>query len=113
METFTCLWPLLVGLLLLAGLVHAIFFRMTFTVDASHVRVRVYGWTVRKVALPDVAYAVQDWAIWNEHWTNTLSLRRLVLLRRRTGLFRNFLISPPDALAFLAELRAHGVVIQA
>ncbi|GBL43279.1 hypothetical protein EMGBD4_07780 [Verrucomicrobiota bacterium] len=89
METFTCLWPLLVGLLLLAGLVHAIFVGMTFTVDASHVRVRVYGWTVRKIALPDVAYAVHDWAFWNEHWTNTLSPRRLVLLRRRTGLFRN------------------------
>jgi hypothetical protein len=48
----------------------------------------------------------------NEHWTNAFTSRQIIRLRRRTGLFRNFLISPPDPAAFLAELRTRGVVIQ-
>lgn len=117
MENLTTLWPLVVGLLCLAGLVHAIFVGMTFAVDDRHVRVRFYGWTARKVALADLAYAARDWPIAkmliNEHWTNTFTSRRIILLRRRTGLFRNFLISPPDPAAFLEELRTRGVVVQA
>lgn len=113
MEAFVPLLPLLAALLVLAGLVHAIFVGMTFTVDAAHVRVRFYGWTARKVALTDLEFAARDWEFWNEHWTNAVDPRRLVLLRRRTGLFKNFLISPPDPAAFLAELRAAGVVVKA
>jgi hypothetical protein len=116
MEILATLWPLLFGLLLLAGLVHAIFVGMTFAVDDHHVRVRFYGWTARKVALADLAYAERDWPIaallLNEHWTNAFTSRQIIRLRRRTGLFRNFLISPPDPAAFLAELRTRGVVIQ-
>ena len=111
MEVFLHLLPLLGGLLVLAGLLHAIFVGMTFTVDATHVRVRFYGWTARRLALADLEYAAQDWAFWNEHWTNTVNPRRLVLLRRRTGLFRNFLVSPRSPAAFLEELRAAGVVV--
>jgi len=112
MEVFLHLLPLLTGVLILAGLLHAIFIGMTFTVDAAHVRVRAYGWTVRQVALTDIEYAARDWAFWNEHWTNTVNPRRLVLLRRRSGLFRNFLLSPAEPAAFLEELRAAGVVVK-
>ena len=62
--------------------------------------------------MADLEYAAQDWAFWNEHWTNTVNPRRLVLLRRRTGLFRNFLVSPRSPAAFLEELRAAGVVVK-
>jgi len=36
----------------------------------------------------------------------------LVLLRRRTGLVRNFLISPAEPQEFLKELAARGVVVR-
>ena len=112
MEVFLHLLPLLGGLLVLAGLLHAIFVGMTFTVDATHVRVRFYGWTARRLALADLEYAAQDWAFWNEHWTNTLNPRRMVLLRRRSGVFKSFLISPPSPSDFLRELGARGVGIR-
>jgi hypothetical protein len=66
-------------------LVHAIFWGMTFIIDDVHVRVRVYGLTARKVALSDIEWAAQDWVFWNEHWTNTVNPKRMVLLRRRSG----------------------------
>jgi hypothetical protein len=93
-------------------LVHAIFWGMTFTIDDVHVRVRVYGLTARKVALCDIEWAAQDWVFWNEHWTNTLNPRRMVLLRRRSGVFKSFLISPPSPSDFLRELGARDVAIR-
>jgi len=64
------------------------------------------------VALSDIEYAAQDWAFWNEHWTNTVKPGKMVLLRRRTGLFKNFLISPSSPIVFLNELAAYGVKVR-
>jgi hypothetical protein len=38
--------------------------------------------------------------------------KKMILLRRRTGLFKNFLISPPSPQQFLRELAAHGVMVR-
>ena len=97
MDKLLLLLPLAAALGLAGFLVHAIFWAMTFTVDEAYLRVRFYGYTARKVALSDIEWAAQDWAFWNEHWTNTFSMDRIVLIRRRTGLFKNFHISPAAA----------------
>ena len=117
MEVFLYLLPLILALVFSLVLVHAIFWGMTFTVDAGHLRVRFYGLTARKVALSDIEWAAiewaaHDWAFWNEHWTNTVNPKKLILLRRRTGWFKNFVISPPSPPDFLRELAAHGVTIR-
>ena len=112
MEVFLYLLPLIVALAFPVLLIHAIFWGMTFTADAAYVRVRVYGWTVRKVALSDIDWAAQDWVFWNEHWTNTVNPKKLVLLRRRSGVFRNFVISPPSPQDFLKEIAAYGVTVR-
>lgn len=112
MEVFLHLLPLIVALAFPVVLIHAIFWGMTFTVDEAYVRVRMYGLTVRKVAVSDIEWAVQDWVFWNEHWTNTVNPKKLVLLRRRTGWFRNFVISPPSPPEFLRELAAKGVAVR-
>ena len=112
MEFFLHLLPL-VGSFVFAGLlIHAIFWGMTFTVDEAYVRVRMYGLTVRKVAVSDIEWAAQDWVFWNEHWTNTVNPKKLVLLRRRTGWFKNFVISPPVPQEFLKQLAAKGVTVR-
>jgi len=38
--------------------------------------------------------------------------KKLILLRRRTGWFRHFVISPPSPADFLRELAAHGVTVR-
>ena len=112
MEVFLTLLPLVLALVFPLVLVHAIFWGMTFTVDAGHLRVRFYGLTARKVALSDIEWAAHDWVFWNEHWTNTVNPKKLILLRRRTGWFKNFVISPPSPPDFLRELAAHGVTLR-
>ena len=51
MEVFLHLLPLIGALVFPVVLIHAIFWGMTFTVDEAHMRVRMYGLTVRKVAV--------------------------------------------------------------
>ena len=112
MEFFLHLLPL-IGSFAFAGLLfHAIFWGMTFTIDEAFVRVRFYGCTARKIELNDIEWAAQDWCFWNEHYTNTVNPKRMVLLHRRTGWFKNFLISPPAPQDFLRELVAKGVTVR-
>ena len=112
METFLHLLPLFFALAVMVCLIHAIFWGMTFTVDETYLRIRFYGWTARKVALTDIEWAARDWAFWNEHWTNTFDMDRIVLIRRRSGLFKNFHISPPSPQDFLQELATKGVTVR-
>jgi hypothetical protein len=106
------LWPFLFTVGLLIVLVVSIFFAMTFTVDEVYVRVRVYGWTVRKVALSDIAWADQQVVLWNEHYTSSFDRKRVVRLRRRTGWIPNFIITPSDPWDFLRSLEIRGVEVR-
>ncbi|GBL26622.1 hypothetical protein EMGBS8_05700 [Verrucomicrobiota bacterium] len=103
------LLPLLVAVVVLAFVIHAVFWGMTFRVDDAHVRVLVYGLTVRKVALADIAYADRSCPLWNEHYTSSLDRKKVVCLRRRTGWIKNFIITPSDPEVFIAQLRERGV----
>ncbi len=85
---------------------------MTYTVDESYVRVWMWSYTVRRIALSDIDYAARDWAFWNECRTGTLDSKKVVFLRRRAGMFKNVLISPMSPMDFLRERGAHGVVIR-
>jgi hypothetical protein len=76
-------------------------------VDEKHVRVKLFGATLRKIALSDIEFADTAAPFWNEHWCNTLcACSRVVRLRRKSGLIRNFIITPANRDAFLAEVRS-------
>lgn len=106
------LLPLFAVLAWLAFMLHAIFWGMTFGVDATHVRVLVYGYAVRKVAVADIEWADRRCPFWNEHYTSSLNPRKIVRLRRRSGWFRNFIITPSYPDAFFAALRERGVEVR-
>ena len=75
--------------------------------DDRYVRVVLFGATLRKIALSDIEFADTAMPFWNEHWCNTLcACGRIVRLRRKSGLVRNFIITPADRGAFLADLRS-------
>jgi hypothetical protein len=79
-----------------------------FRVTSSGVQVRLGRWVVRHVALGDVARAdvvpLRRVPFWNEHWCN-FAPARFVVLRRKTGWVRNFVINPADPAGFLEALR--------
>ncbi len=86
-------------------------FPFTYAVTPSEVQVRLGGWVVRRVALSDIERAEArpfgPDLIMNEHYTNVAAKARgvFVILRRKSGLVRNFIINPSDPEAFLADLR--------
>ena len=96
------LWPVA-----LIGLMGWCITRIRYTIDERHVRVTLFGVTLRKIALADIEFADTKCPLWNEHWCNTFfAWGRSVRLRRKTGIARNFIITPANRDAFLAELRS-------
>jgi hypothetical protein len=79
--------------------------QLRFVIDEHYVRVKLLGLTLRKIALSDIESVDTKAPLWNEHWCTSLSLKRVVRIRRKSGWFRNFIITPPDRDAFIAELR--------
>jgi hypothetical protein len=112
MAVFLHLLPFLVVCAWLFLIFHAIFWGMRFRVDDAYVRVVVYGFSVRKVALPDIEWADRRCPFWNEHYTSTINPKKFVRLRRRTGWVKNFIITPADPEAFFTELRSRGVEVR-
>ena len=79
---------------------------LRYIVDDRYVRVVCWGITFRKIALTDIVNISTDAPLWNEHWCNTILVGgRTVCLRRRTGLFRNFIITPKNRDEFIRDLR--------
>lgn len=82
--------------------------RIRYVIDERYVRVIWFGATVRKIALTDIAAVDTRFCFWNEHWCNTVTdiPNRRVTLHRKSGFVRNFVITPKNREAFLAELSA-------
>ena len=79
---------------------------LRYLVDDRSVRVVCWGITLRKIALTDIVDISTATPFWNEHWCNTFwPFGRTVCLRRRTGLFRNFIITPKNRDEFIRDLR--------
>jgi len=80
-----------------------------YAVTPAEVQVRMGRWVVRRIALTDIeSAAVRPFGrvpLWNEHWDNLWPIGTYVVLRRKSGWVRNFLINPPDPEGFLAEVR--------
>ena len=81
--------------------------RIRYTIDERHVRVMGGRVTLRKIALADIEFVDTKAPFWNEHWCNCFlgCLGRVVRIRRKSGLIRNFIITPADRDAFIRELR--------
>lgn len=81
--------------------------RIDYRIDDRCLRVAWFGLTMRRIALSDIEKVDTCAPFWNEHWCNTLWLvRRVVRIRRKTGIFRNFIITPKNRDAFIRDLKA-------
>ncbi len=94
----------IVGILFPIGAIWMVH-RIRYSIDDDAVRVRLGKVTLRKIAIADIEFADTAAPCWNEHWCNTFFAKgRVVRLRRKTGWFRNFIVTPADRERFLGEL---------
>ena len=81
-----------------------------FHLSDTEVQIRLGAWVVRRVRLGDIGgvQTVGPTGILtcglNEHWCNFWPVR-YVVLRRKSGWIRSFVINPPDPDQFAAELK--------
>ena len=69
-------------------------------------RVKLGSFVVRRIAYRDMA-GVSGYSFVNEHWTNIWPHPfGFVTIRRKSGFFKNFLITPDDREQFITDLHA-------
>jgi len=76
---------------------------LRYRITDRAVEVLILGWCVRRIRLDDIEHVYRGGAFWNEHWTN-FKLWNCVTLRRKSGWFRNFVITPDNPTGFIAGL---------
>jgi hypothetical protein len=99
-----CLAGALVLLFLLAWCMTQIHFR----IGSRHVKVLLFGLTIRRVALNNIAYvSKREPKGMAERWYSSLKTsHRLLTIERKRGLFKYFCITPQNRYVFLADLKS-------
>ena len=97
-----CSLGVLVGVLLFVWLVT----RIRYRIGSRHVKVLLFGVCLRRVALANIeSISKRRGDGWAENWWSTLHPKhRMLVLRRRRGLFRNFVVTPKNRYIFKTDL---------
>src|SRR5215831_7533026 len=80
--------------------------RIRYRIGSRHVKVLLFGLVIRRVALISIdAVSKRRGQGWTEYWWCTLRPKhRVLVLRRKRGLFRNFVITPKNRYIFRTDL---------
>jgi hypothetical protein len=98
------LYPL--GAVLLFALCFWLPTQLRYRITERSLQVRLFGSPVRRVSLDNIRFVGTHRSGWGEHWSNSWSNgRRFLIIRRRSGLFRDFIITPKNRFVFRAELQ--------
>jgi len=76
---------------------------IAYRISDSALEVRILGRVIRRVFLADIEEVHRRGALFHENWSS-LKFWNSVTIRRRSGLLRNFVISPDDPDGFVARL---------
>jgi hypothetical protein len=88
------------------GLVFWIVPKIRYEIDADSLRVMLGPLTMRRLALADIEFVDTQAPVFNEHWCNCFNCKgRIVRIRRKSGLVRNFIITPRDREALMEQLK--------
>jgi hypothetical protein len=94
----------LLGAFLAAGLLGALASRIRYVLTGRHLKVTLFGLCLRRIRLADIDGVSKRQAHWAEKWYNTLKpSHRILVIRRRRGWFKNFIITPKNRYVFKAE----------
>ncbi|HEX7858849.1 MAG TPA: hypothetical protein VF773_00840 [Verrucomicrobiae bacterium] len=82
--------------------------QMHFRIGSRHLKVILFGLTIRRLELTNVAYASKREAkSVAERWVSTFKTsHRLLVIEKKTGWPKYFCITPQNRYVFLADLKA-------
>jgi len=95
----------LLGAVALAGLLGALALQLRYVLTGRHLKVTLFGLCLRRIRLADIDSVSKRRAHRAEKWCNTLKpAHRILVIRRRRGWFKDFIITPKNRYVFKAEL---------
>jgi hypothetical protein len=95
----------LLGAVALAGLLGALASQLRYVLTGRHLKVTLFGLCLRRIRLADIDSVSKRQAHWAEKWYSTLKpSHRILVIRRRRGWFKDFIITPKNRYVFKAEL---------
>ena len=98
-------WLLAVFVSLVVITLLLLFSSIRYRITAEHLEVRLFGLRLRRVALSDIRYVSTRRTKLAEKWVNTLKTsHRELVIHRRSGLLKNFVITPRRRYVFKAQL---------
>ena len=94
------------GVLALVVMYVALRVRLDYRISRGRLEVRLFGVRLRRIALDDVDRISKYHDGWAENWSNTFRPRkRRLVLRRKSGLLREFVITPEYRYVFKRKLK--------
>lgn len=79
--------------------------QLRYSITHQHLKVTLFGLCLRRVRLSDIASVSKRLAHWAERWQNTLKpAHRMLVIHRRRGFFKDFVITPANRYIFKNEL---------
>jgi hypothetical protein len=80
--------------------------QIRYRISHDHLEIRLFGIRLRRLALNDIRYVSKHRSGWGEVWWNTpWPAKRILVIRRRTGWCKNFIITPANRYVFKSELK--------
>ena len=96
---------MLLAALVGGGLLILLALQLRYRVTQRHLKVTLFGLCLRRVKLSDIEHVSKRQANWAEKWYNTLRpAHRVLVVRRRRGWFKDFVITPKNRYVFKTEL---------
>ena len=95
----------LLGAVLFAGLLGALASQLRYVITERCLKVTLFGFCLRRIRLADIDCVSKRQLHLAEKWYNTLKpSHRVLVIRRRRGWFKDFIITPKNRYVFKAEL---------
>jgi hypothetical protein len=96
---------LLLGTIATGGLGVLLTLRLRYVITGRHLKVTLFGFCLRRISLSDIECVSKRQSNRAEKWHNTLRpSHRVLVVRRRRGWFKDFVITPKNRYVFKTEL---------
>src|SRR5436309_3490386 len=95
----------LLGLVATGGLFILLALQLRYSITARHLKVMLFGLCIRRIKISDIEYVSKRQTSRAEKWFNTLHpAHRVLVIHRRRGWFKDFVITPKNRYVCKAEL---------
>ena len=96
---------ILLGAAAAAALLVMLALQLRYKITDRHLKVTLFGLCMRRVEISDIDYVSKRRANRAERWHNTLrAAHRVLVIHRRRGWFKDFVITPKNRYVCKAEL---------